>query len=80
MYTSLVYDDTALSEKKISSISPTVILSDLEVLEGIVRSISAKLNANLCSCPNVLVVDDNEFNRFLLIQMLARYGFKCRQV
>ncbi len=51
------------------------------VLEKIVLEISKRFkdrhNCSALECPDLLVVDDNEFNRFILVQILTKYGFRC---
>eukprot|EP00357_Protocruzia_adherens_P037135 CAMPEP_0115017730 /NCGR_PEP_ID=MMETSP0216-20121206/28315_1 /TAXON_ID=223996 /ORGANISM="Protocruzia adherens, Strain Boccale" /LENGTH=246 /DNA_ID=CAMNT_0002388651 /DNA_START=121 /DNA_END=861 /DNA_ORIENTATION=- len=34
-------------------------------------------NGNPCGCPSILIVDDQEFNRFALLSMLENIGLKC---
>ncbi len=53
------------------------------VLEKITLEIAKRFNDARCgagSCPDILVVDDNEFNRFILVQILTKYGFSCGMV
>lgn len=53
-----------------------------KVLEQITVEISKKFSDRKCSegCGDILVVDDNEFNRFILIQLLTKYKFNCKMV
>jgi len=53
------------------------------VIEKIVEGISARMSKNKCpnpNCADLLVVDDSEFNRFTLIQILQKYKFSCKTV
>jgi hypothetical protein len=57
-------------------------LASEKVMEQMTRAIATRLKEQI-SCPNcatILVVDDNEFNRFLLVQLLNKYGFVCKMV
>jgi hypothetical protein len=54
-----------------------------EGLKSLARSIASRLLETKCQttdCGHVLVVDDNEFNRYLLVQVLTKYGFVCQTV
>lgn len=53
------------------------------VIENILKDISKNFESHKCpnsECGDILVVDDNEFNRFLLMQLLGKYGFRCKMV
>jgi len=48
----------------------------LEKLKFNCQEIARRLNTDRCQkCADFLIVDDNEFNRYLLIQVLSKYGF-----
>ena len=52
--------------------------NDEKLMEEIVIKIAEQLNTKKCqknNCGSILVVDDNEFNRFILIQLLKKYKF-----
>lgn len=54
-----------------------------DVLADMIKFIIIKLKEKRCNkqeCGDILVVDDNEFNRFLLVQLLTKYGFICQMV
>ena len=54
-----------------------------KVMEKITIGIAERLKESACkakNCADLLVVDDNEFNRFILMQILNKYGFRCRTV
>lgn len=54
-----------------------------EELKVVVKQIAANLSEKRCdneNCASILVVDDNEFNRYLLIQLLTKYGYVCKPV
>ncbi len=55
---------------------------DLEKLKATVLRIAAGVRKKRCTkfCADILVVDDNEFNRYLLVQLLSKYGFACKTV
>lgn len=56
-------------------------VSNEDIMEKIVIGLAATFSKTRCAdCGDILVVDDNEFNRFLLIQLLEKYGFKCGSV
>ncbi len=54
-----------------------------EVLAEITRGIARRLKLKKCAkpdCADILVVDDNEFNRFIMAQLLKKYGFVYKMV
>ncbi len=54
-----------------------------KVLEKITLGIAQRFKERRCreaGCGDLLVVDDNEFNRFILVQILTKYGFYCKTV
>lgn len=54
-----------------------------EILCGIIEKIVAAIKLKRCfqdNCGDILVVDDNEFNRYLLVQLLTKYGLVCNKV
>ena len=54
-----------------------------DVLEKIVQEIADKLkqgNHSYPECVPVLIVEDNEFDRFILVQLLDKYGLAYKVV
>ena len=71
------------SDRAISKFGPAQTAIGQGTVKAIVGRIATRLSANRCrsmDCADILVVDDNEFNRFLLIQLLGRCGFRCGTV
>jgi hypothetical protein len=54
-------------------------VSKLKILEGEIEIIAKSLKKS-CKCATILIADDNEFNRFILKQMLNAYGLTTSQV
>ncbi len=56
---------------------------DNEALKVLVQDIAENLGQQRCkdsACADLLIVDDNEFNRYLLVQLLTKYNFRCSTV
>ena len=51
---------------------------DTEELKKRAGELANLLSQKRCKgCADILVVDDNEFNRYLLVQLLNKHGFAC---
>jgi hypothetical protein len=71
------------SEKTIGDCRPSKTSFGQGNMKALVQDIADRLAAGHCEkagCADILVVDDNEFNRYLLVQLLSRHGFRCGTV
>ncbi len=75
--------ETMARERKESSATEQKPQTNEEVLVDMARNLGNRLRLKKClkpDCADILVIDDNEFNRYIMVQLLQKYGFVCKMV